>query len=130
MAVIRSQAFRDISATFKINPLNRDAIAIKNETAIARSVRNLLFTAIDEIPYSDVGSSINRILFDNINDTTASVLISEIENTLTFEPRVELINVDVVPDYENNAFNVTISYNIVGIDVPPQLLKLVLVSAR
>lgn len=130
MSITRSQAFRDISATFKINPLNRDAIAIKNETAIARSVRNLLFTAVDEVPYSEVGSSINRILFDNINDTTAAVLTSEIENTIRFEPRVELISVDVVPDYENNAFNVTLSYNIVGIDVPPQLLKLVLESAR
>ena len=128
--VIKSQEFKDISATFKINPLNRDAIAIKNETAIARSVRNLLFTAVDEVPYSDIGSSINRLLFENMNAMTASVLESEIRNTLTNEPRVDLLDVVVSPDYDNNTFNVTISYNVIGIDVPPQLLNLVLVSAR
>ena len=39
-----SQAFKDISATFQTNPLNGDLIAIKNETAIARSIRNIVFT--------------------------------------------------------------------------------------
>ncbi len=128
--VIKSQEFKDISATFKINPLNRDAIAIKNETAIARSVRNLLFTAVDEVPYSDIGSSINRILFENMNSMTSSALESEIRNTLTYEPRISLIDVVINPDYENNEYNVTLTYRIIGIDVPPQQLNVVLVSTR
>lgn len=128
--VIKSQEFKDISATFKINPLNRDAIAIKNETAIARSVRNLLFTAVDEVPYSDIGSSINRILFENMNDMTSSALESEIRSTLTYEPRINLIDVVINPDYENNEYNVTLTYRIIGIDVPPQQLNVVLVSTR
>jgi phage baseplate assembly protein W len=128
--VIKSQEFKDISATFKINPLNRDAIAIKNETAIARSVRNLLFTAVDEVPYSDIGSSINRILFENMNSMTSSALESEIRNTLTYEPRISLIDVVINPNYENNEYNVTLTYRIIGIDVPPQQLNVVLVSTR
>ena len=63
MAIRVSREFKDISATFQVNPLNRDAIAIKNETAISRSVRNLIFTSIGEVPYSDIGSSVNRLLF-------------------------------------------------------------------
>ena len=39
-----SQGFKDISMTFQENPLNNDLIALKNENAIARSIRNIVFT--------------------------------------------------------------------------------------
>lgn len=130
MAIRSSKGFKDISATFQINPLNRDAIAIRNETAISRSVRNLIFTIIGEVPYSDVGSSVNRLLFENMDTNTASAIKSEIENTLRLEPRISVIDVIVSPNYENNEFNVTLTYSIIGIDVPAQQLTLALVSAR
>jgi phage baseplate assembly protein W len=130
MAIRSSKGFKDISATFQINPLNRDAIAIRNETAISRSVRNLIFTIIGEVPYSDVGSSVNRLLFENMDTITASAIKSEIENTLRLEPRISVIDVIVSPNYENNEFNVTLTYSIIGIDVPAQQLTLALVSAR
>lgn len=130
MAIRVSKQFKDISATFKINPLNNDAIAIKNETAISRSVRNLIFTLVGEVPYSDIGSSVNRLLFENMDSFTATALETEIRNTLTNEPRISVSEVVVLPDYENNAFDVRLVYNIIGIDVPPQQLTLALVSAR
>ena len=43
-----SQGFKDLSMTFKRNPLNDDLIALKNETAIARSIRNIVFTVPGE----------------------------------------------------------------------------------
>ncbi len=43
-----SQGFKDISMTFQSNPLNSDLIALKNEIAIARSIRNIVFTAPGE----------------------------------------------------------------------------------
>ena len=39
-----SKGFLDLSASFQNNPLSNDLIALKNENAIARSVRNLLLT--------------------------------------------------------------------------------------
>lgn len=130
MAIRGSQQFKDISATFQINPLNSDAIVIKNETAISRSIRNLVFTAISEVPYSDIGSSVNRLLFENMDSFTASVLETEIKSTLTNEPRINVREVEVSPNYDNNEFNVKIIYEIIGIDVPPQQLNIALVSAR
>lgn len=130
MAIRGSQQFKDISATFQINPLNSDAIVIKNETAISRSIRNLVFTAISEVPYSDIGSSVNRLLFENMDNFTASVLETEIRSTLTNEPRINVREVEVSPNYDNNEFNVKIIYEIIGIDVPPQQLNIALVSAR
>ncbi len=130
MAIRVSKQFKDISGTFKINPLNSDAIAIKNETAIARSIRNLIFTLTGEVPYSTIGSSVNRLLFENMDSFTATALETEIRGVLTNEPRINVINVDIVPNFENNEFNVTLVYEIIGIDVPPQQLNVALVSTR
>jgi phage baseplate assembly protein W len=130
MAIRVSKQFKDISGTFKINPLNSDAIAIKNETAIARSVRNLIFTLSGEVPYSTIGSSVNRLLFENMDSFTATALETEIRGVLTNEPRINVISVDIVPNFDNNEFNVTLVYEIIGIDVPPQQLNVALVSAR
>jgi len=130
MAIRVSKQFKDISGTFKINPLNSDAISIKNETAIARSVRNLIFTLTGEVPYSTIGSSVNRLLFENMDAFTATALETEIRGVLTNEPRINVISVDIVPNFENNEFNVTLVYDIIGIDVPPQQLNVALVSTR
>ena len=127
-----SQSFKDLSMSFQISPLNYDMIAIKNETAIARSLRNLVLTLPGERFFNqNLGSNVSRSLFDNINAISASVIQTEIENTINnYEPRVELIGVDVSPDYDNNNFNVTIRYNIVGIDVLPQQLSFALQQTR
>ena len=63
-----SQGFKDISMSFQVNPLNLDLIALKNETAIARSVRNIVFTLPGEKFFdSNFGSRISNSLFENIN---------------------------------------------------------------
>jgi phage baseplate assembly protein W len=127
-----SRGFKDVSMTFQVNPLNYDLIALKNETAIARSIRNLIFTYPGEVFFDDnLGSRVSRSLFENIDDITASIIKDEIKNTITnYEPRVQLIEVFVAPNYENNEFNVTINYRIVGIDVLPQQLSFALQPTR
>jgi phage baseplate assembly protein W len=127
-----SKGFKDISMSFQVNPLNNDLISINNETAIARSVRNLVFTLPGERFFNEnLGSKLSRALFENIDDISASIIQDEITNTINnYEPRVDLISVDVSPNYENNEFNVTINYYIVGIDVLPQQLSFALQPTR
>ena len=127
-----SKNYKDIGSAFQINPLSNDLLAIKNETAIARSVRNLIFTLQGERFFNqDLGSRVSRALFENIDRISASVIEDEIRNTIdNFEPRVRLIDVSVTPDYSNNEFNVTLSYDIVGIDVLPQQLSFALQQTR
>jgi phage baseplate assembly protein W len=127
-----SKAFKDISMSFQVNPLNYDLIALKNENAIARSVRNLVLTYPGERFFNqNLGSRVSRALFDNIDQVSASLIRDEIENTINnYEPRVNLTGVDVAPDYDNNTFNVTVRYTIVGIDVPPQQLSFALQPTR
>jgi phage baseplate assembly protein W len=127
-----SKGFLDISSSFQVNPLNFDLISLKNESAIARSVRNLILTTPGEKFFNEnLGSRITQSLFENIDDINASIIKDEIINTIkNFEPRVELINVFVSPDYDNYTFNVTIQYTIVGIDVLPQQLTFALEQTR
>ena len=127
-----SKGFKDISMSFQVNPLNNDLISINNETAIARSVRNLVFTLPGERFFNEnLGSKLSRALFENIDDISASIIQDEVTNTINnYEPRVDLISVDVSPNYENNEFNVTINYYIVGIDVLPQQLSFALQPTR
>ena len=127
-----SQGFKDVSMTFQKHPLTSDIIALKNESAIARSIRNIIFTSPGEKFFDeDFGSSISRALFDNINDISANIIKNEIRSSLkNYEPRVKLRNVDVQPNYDQNEFNVTVLYEIIGADVPAQELQFVLQPTR
>ena len=127
-----SQGFKDISATFKINPLNRDLIALKNENAIARSVRNLIFTYPGDKPFQpNVGCRVSDLLFENFDNITAASIRSEIENTINnYEKRVKLNKVEVNANLDSNEFDVLINYYIVGVDIPAQELNFVLEPTR
>ena len=127
-----SKGFRDLSASFQTNPLSNDLIALKNESAIARSVRNLVLTGQGERPFQPVlGTGVSRLLFENMDKLTASAIRSEIRTTIeNYEPRVEINEILVEPDFERNAFDVTLQYFIIGMDVPEQELTFALEPTR
>ena len=127
-----SQAFKDISMTFQSNPLNSDLIAIKNENAIARSLRNIVFTTPGEKFFNEsFGSKITESVFENIDEINASVIADEIRESIDiYEPRVELDSVKAYPDFDNNGFDVIITYDVVGTSIPTQELQFVLQSSR
>jgi phage baseplate assembly protein W len=127
-----SVGFKDISNSFLLNPLSNDIAVITNETAIARSIRNLVLTNRGERFFQrNLGSKMSKLLFENMDESTADLIQSEIRDTIeNYEPRVILTDVNVTPDYTNNAFNVTVFYNIVGIDALPQQLSFVLLPTR
>ena len=127
-----SKAFKDISMSFKYNPISGDLIGLKNENAIARAVRNIVLTSRGEKIFDpNFGSNVNEILFENIDEISASSIQDEIENSLkNYEPRVEIENVYVDPNYDLNQFDVTITYKIVGIDVPPSQIEFALLPTR
>ena len=127
-----SQGYKDISMTFQANPLNEDLIALKNANAIARSIRNIVFTTPGEKFFDpSFGSRITESLFENIDEITATIIVDEIRESIeNYEPRVQLIDVLVFPNYDNNAFDVNIVYEIIGIEIPAQELQFVLQSSR
>ena len=127
-----SRGFKDLSASFQTSPLNNDLIALKNESAIARSVRNLVLSGRGERPFQPIlGTGVSRLLFENMDKLTASAIRSELRTTIeNYEPRVEINEIIVEADFEKNAFDVTLQYFIIGIDVPEQELTFALEPTR
>ena len=127
-----SQGFKDISMTFQVNPLNSDLIGLKNENAIARSVRNIVFTLPGEKFFDeDFGSRISASLFENIDEISAAEIVDEIRQSIVnYEPRVDLLDVKAFPNFDNNQFDVLIVFEIIGADVPAQELQFALQSTR
>jgi len=127
-----SKSFKDVSASFKVNPLTNDLIAITNTTAIARSLRNLVLTTPGERFFNEnLGSQVNNLLFESVDDVTAlsvrTEIISVIEN---YEPRVKLLKVSVNANIDSYNMDVRIVYQVIGIDIPPQELSFVLIPTR
>ena len=127
-----SKSFKDISMSFKFNPLSGDLITLKNENAIARAVRNIVSTTPGEKLFDpDFVSSVSEILFENVDDITAVSIRDEIRSSLSnYEPRVELIDVEVDPNFDENQFDVLITYRIIGVDIPPSQLEFALLPSR
>ena len=118
--------------SFQVNPLNQDLIALKNDNAIARSIKNIVFTLPGEKPFSEnFGSRITASLFENIDDITASIIVDEIKISINnYEPRVNLLEVKASPNFDNNQFDVMIRYEVIGANIPPQQLEFVLQPTR
>jgi len=127
-----SRSFKDVSASFQINPLNNDLIALKNTSAIARSVRNIVFTSPGEKFFQPTfGSRVSELLFDNMDEVSALSIKDEITNSIErFEPRVSLQEVLVNPDFDGNQYDIILKYNIIGADIPTQQLEFVLQPTR
>ena len=127
-----SQGFKDLSMTFQANPLNNDLIGLKNANAIARSVRNIVMTIPGEKPFNeDFGSRISGLLFENVDNITATAISDEIRESITnYEPRVSLTSVVVNPNFDNNSFDAIVTYNIIGAEAPPQELEFALLPTR
>ena len=127
-----SRAFKDINLSFKRHPVTNDVLTIRDEDAIKRSVRNIIFTILGEKPFEpNFGSVINESLFDlntNLNEIRVS---DEIRSSLlNYEPRISNIDVTVTVAPDTNEMNCTVQYDITGIPTPTQEVDVLLFPAR
>ena len=132
MYIVASKAFRDINLSFKRHPVTNDLVSIRDEDAIKRSVKNIIFTILGEKPFEPTfGSVINDALFDLDTNLNEIRIQDEITSSLNrFEPRISniIVTVTVVPD--TNEMNCTVQYDIVGLSTPPQEVDVLLFPAR
>jgi hypothetical protein len=133
MAVTRiSRSFKDISLSFEPHPVTKDLPVLSNERAIARSVRNLVETIPTERFFNPIlGSNVRRSLFEFVDYGTAGVIEDQIRTTINnFEIRVDnvVVNVDARPD--DNSFEVTVIFDIIGEDFPTQQFTFLLEATR
>ena len=127
-----SRAFKDINLSFKRHPVTNDVVTIRNEDAIKRSVRNIIFTILGEKPFEpNFGSVINESLFD-LNTNLGEIQVSdEIRSSLLiYEPRISNVDVNVTISPDTNEMNCTVQYDITGIPTPTQEVDVLLFPAR
>ena len=127
-----SRAFKDINLSFKRHPVTNDVLTIRDEDAIKRSVRNIIFTILGEKPFEpNFGSVISESLFDlstSLNEIRVSDEIKQ--SLLNYEPRIDNIDVTVTVTPDTNEMNCTVQYTIVGLPTPPQEVDVLLFPAR
>ena len=127
-----SRSFKDISLSFEPHPVTKDLQVLKNENAIRRSVRNIVETIPTEKFFnSTFGSRVRDSLFDFVDFGTASVIQTEIETAIAnYEPRVEVVSIEVDPNPDENTFYVSIIFNIIGQEFPTQEYSFLLEATR
>ena len=127
-----SRVFKDINLSFKRHPVTNDLVVIKNEDAIKKSVRNIIFTILGEKPYVPLfGTSVNNSLFELSNPLDHIRISDEISSTLlNYEPRINNIQVNVSNYPDSNEMNATIQYDIIGMASPSQTVDVLLFPAR
>ena len=133
MAIKRvSRSFKDISLSFEPHPVTKDLAILKNERAISRSIRNIVETIPTERYFDpDFGSDVRSSLFENIDFGIVGVIESQIlESIANYEPRVDNVQVEVLPEFDNNALEVTVIYDIIGQDLPTQEYTFILEATR
>ena len=133
MAITRiSRSFKDISLSFEPHPVSKDLKVLTNQDAIRKSVRNIVQTIPSENFFSPYfGSDVYKSLFNFVDFGTASTIRSQIQISLDdYEPRISNVRVLVDPQPDNNTFNVTVIYDIIGQEFPTQEYSFLLEATR
>ena len=127
-----SQGFKDISLSFKKHPVTRDILTLKNEDAIKRSVQNLVRIIRGEVFFNElIGTRLSGSLSELANSDYIEPMKTEIETVIkNFEPRVRLTDVDFKSFPDQNAIEVIINYDIIGLSAPTQSVNFILEPTR
>lgn len=108
--------FSDFLTDLTPHPISKDIVRLRNEAAIKQSVKNLVLTNYGERPFQpNIGSSVNRSMFEPNDFILVDDITSSIRKTIeTNEPRVTLIDVNVVSRPDENNIRVNISFAIIN----------------
>jgi len=131
MATKLTKIYSDLDLTFNKVSVTGDVAIRYDEQAVIRSVRNLLLTnTYDRLFQPQIGSNVTKLLFENIDPLTASLLQNEISNTIkNFEPRVSIQSIVVQPNEDQNAYNVSLTF-FIGNNTSPTAVNLLLQRSR
>ena len=125
-------SYKDINITFKKHPVTDDLVVSKDASAIKQAIVNLLLTNKGErLMAPDYGSNIRSYLFEPMDYGTANQIKNNIRDTIeTFEPRIAILQISATPNFDDNGFDITMTYRIVGTDTPPVTVDFFLSRTR
>ena len=119
-----SRRFKDLDLFFQKKPEGKDVNRVTDVQAVKRSVRNLILMNHYEKPFHpEIGSGIREMLFENMTILTAVILGKKVEDVIeNFEPRARLVGVRSLPDFDRNAYSMTLEFYVVN--TPTELVTL------
>ena len=125
-------SYRDINITFKKHPVTDDLVVSKDASAIKQAIVNLLLTNKGErLMNPTYGSDIRSYLFEPMDYGTANQIKNNISDTIeTFEPRIRVLQISATPNFDDNGFDITMTYNVIGTDTPPVTVDFFLSRTR
>ena len=126
------QTFKDLNITFKPHPVTGDLTTVNDEAAIKQAIINLLLTNRGERLFAPrIGSSLSDLLFEILDFGTASLVNTEITNTLsTYEPRIRVLSLSTNPNFDDNGFDVELVFEVVGREDLPRSINFFLERTR
>ena len=116
----RTPDYSDLDLDFLPHPVTKDVVRKTGSEAIKRSVRNLILTNFYEKPFRPaIGSNAAKLLFDNMTPLVSNFLRDAIYEVIqNYEPRVEVLDVQVKMDYDNNGYNVKLDFVVLNRNEP------------
>lgn len=116
----RTPDYSDLDLDFLPHPVTKDVVRKTGSEAIKRSVRNLILTNFYEKPFRPaIGSNATKLLFDNMTPLVSNFLRDAIYEVIqNYEPRVEVLDVQVKMDYDNNGYNVKLDFVVLNRNEP------------
>ena len=125
-------SYREINITFKKHPVTDDLVVSKDASAIKQAIVNLLLTNKGErLMNPTYGSDIRSYLFEPMDFGTANQIKNNIRDTIeTFEPRIRVLQISATPNFDDNGFDITMTYNVIGTDTPPVTVDFFLSRTR
>lgn len=112
--------YADFRKDLMMNPLTNDIVSRLNEDAVKEALKNLILTNKGERlfqPY--LGSDVRKSLFDNMTPATVKMIEQNVRATINnFEPRVNLIDVQVIADPDNYKVQINISFYVRNVQEP------------
>ena len=125
-------SFKDINITFKKHPVTDDLVVSRDASAIKQAIVNLLLTNKGErLMNPNYGSDIRSYLFEPLDYGTANAITTNIRYSIDrWEPRITVSRIKAYPNFDDNGFDVEMSYSIRGTDDPPVTVDFFLARTR
>jgi phage baseplate assembly protein W len=111
-----ARQYSDLDLNFTIHPVKKDINRNVGDMAVINSIKNLVLTNhYERLFQPDIGSNVRRLLFENMDNITASSIENEIKQTVTnYEPRVNITRINAVADFDKNGFRVEMEFFVIN----------------
>ena len=115
--------YRDLDLFFS-KKSNKDVNKVTDIEAVKRAVRNLILLNTFEKPFHpEISGDVRGMLFENMTPLVSAVIARKIQDVIeNFEPRARLTGVNAIPNFDRNAYEVTVYFYVVN--APTELVQL------